>query len=71
MKSKNIGILVIVIGAIMIFYNGFNYITKEKVIDIGPIEINKETNHPIQWSPILGIVLLIGGLLLVVSDRKQ
>lgn len=71
MKSKNIGILVIVIGAIMIFYNGFNYITKEKVIDIGPIEINQETNHPIQWSPILGIVLLIGGLLLVVSDRKQ
>ena len=55
----------------MIFYNGFNYITKEKVIDIGPIEINKETNHPIQWSPILGIVLLIGGLLVVVSDRKQ
>ena len=71
MKSKNIGILVIVIGAIMIFYNGFNYITKEKVIDIGPIEINKETNHPIEWSPILGIALLIGGILVVVSDQKH
>tara|TARA_R110000868_G_scaffold108031_5_gene295176 strand:+ start:1953 stop:2165 length:213 start_codon:yes stop_codon:yes gene_type:complete len=70
MKSKNIGILIIVIGAIMIFYNGFNYITKEKVVDIGPIEINKETNHPVQWSPILGIVLLVGGVLLVVRDKK-
>ncbi|WP_367753616.1 hypothetical protein AB3G33_13760 [Flavobacterium sp. WC2421] len=70
MKSKNIGILIIVIGAIMIFYNGFNYITKEKVVDIGPIEINKETNHPVQWSPIVGIVLLVGGVLLVVRDKK-
>lgn len=70
MKSKNIGILIIVIGAIMIFYNGFNYITKEKVVDIGPIEINKETNHPVQWSPIIGIVLLVGGILLVVRDKK-
>ena len=70
MKSKNIGILIIIIGAIMIFYNGFNYITKEKVVDIGPIEINKETNHPVQWSPIVGIVLLVGGVLLVVRDKK-
>lgn len=71
MKSKNIGILIIVIGAIMIFYNGFNYITKEKVVDIGPIEINKETNHPVQWSPIAGIVLLVGGVLLVVRDKNK
>lgn len=70
MNSKNIGILIIVIGAIMIFYNGFNYITKEKVVDIGPIEINKETNHPVQWSPIVGIVLLVGGVVLVVQNKK-
>lgn len=70
MKSKNIGFLIIVIGAIMVFYNGFNYITKEKVVDIGPIEINKETNHPVQWSPIVGIVLLAGGVLLIIRDKK-
>ncbi|MBU2062746.1 MAG: hypothetical protein KKH44_12975, partial [Bacteroidetes bacterium] len=65
MKSRSIGIAIIVIGAIMVFYTGFNYVTKEKVVDIGPIEINKEENHPVQWSPIVGVALLVGGILLV------
>ncbi|MGO4822272.1 MULTISPECIES: hypothetical protein [unclassified Flavobacterium] len=71
MKTKTLGIAVIIIGAIMIFYTGFNYVTKEKVVDIGPIEINKEENHPVQWSPIIGVVLLVGGVLLVVTDKKK
>jgi uncharacterized membrane protein YdcZ (DUF606 family) len=71
MKTKTLGIAVIIIGAIMIFYTGFNYVTKEKVVDIGPIEINKEQNHPVQWSPIIGVVLLVGGVLLVVTDKKK
>jgi hypothetical protein len=34
-----------IIGAIMMFYTGFNYVTTEKIVDIGPIEINKQQNH--------------------------
>lgn len=70
MNAKNIGILLIVVGAIMVFYTGFNYVTTEKVVDIGPIEINKQENHPVKWSPIVGVVLLIGGVVLVVKDKK-
>ncbi|MBE0393325.1 hypothetical protein BJQ96_03189 [Flavobacterium sp. PL0002] len=55
----------------MVFYTGFNYVTKKKVVDIGPIEINKEENHPVQWSPVVGIVLVVGGILLVVADKKR
>ena len=71
MKSRSIGIAIIVIGAIMVFYTGFNYVTEEKVVDIGPIEINKEENHPVQWSPIVGVALLVGGILLVVADKRK
>ncbi|WP_339920732.1 hypothetical protein [uncultured Flavobacterium sp.] len=70
MNAKNIGILIIIIGAIMVFYTGFNYVTTEKVVDIGPIEINKQQSHPVQWSPILGVVLIMGGVVLVVKDKK-
>jgi len=70
MNAKNIGILLIVIGAIMVFYTGFNYVTTKKVVDIGPIEINKQENHPVQWSPIVGVVLIMGGVVLVVKDKK-
>ena len=71
MKSRSIGIAIIVIGAIMVFYTGFNYVTKERIVDIGPIEINKEENHPVQWSPIVGVALLVGGILLVVADKRK
>ncbi|TDE07180.1 hypothetical protein [Flavobacterium sandaracinum] len=71
MKSKSIGIILIILGTIMLFYNSFNFTTTEKVVDIGPIEINKEVNHPITWPPIIGIVLAVGGVVLLVAGINK
>ncbi|HAQ21382.1 MAG TPA: hypothetical protein DCR40_19460 [Prolixibacteraceae bacterium] len=68
---KKLGIVLAAIGLIMIIYTGFNFVTKEKVVDLGPIEINKETNHPVQWSPIVGVVLLVGGIVVFVTGKKS
>ena len=70
MKMKTLGIVLAAIGIIMMIYTGFNYVTKDKVVEVGPIEINKETNHPVQWSPIVGIVLLVGGIVVFASSKK-
>jgi hypothetical protein len=67
---KNLGIILLVVGALMMAITGFNYVTKEKVVDLGPLEINKERNHPIQWSPIVGGILFIGGIIALASRRK-
>ncbi|HQZ24765.1 MAG TPA: hypothetical protein PLD18_05645 [Flavobacterium sp.] len=72
MKTKTIGIALIVIGIVMTIYTGFNYVTTEKVVDLGPIQINKEENHPVQWAPIVGvIVIVIGGFLVVKGSSKK
>ena len=55
----------------MILYTGFNYVTIEKVVDLGPIKINAEKNHPIQWSLVIGLVLLVGGIMIVSSDKEK
>jgi hypothetical protein len=68
---KNLGIGLIVIGIVMMLITGFNYVTKEKVVDIGPLEVNKESKHPVQWSPIVGAALLIGGFLLVTTSKGK
>lgn len=70
MRLRPLGIVLSIIGLLMIIYTGFNYVTTEKVVDLGPIKIDAEKNHPVQWSPIVGIVLLIGGIVIVLSDRK-
>ena len=55
----------------MLIYTGFNYVTKEKVVDIGPIEINAEKNHTVKWPPIVGLVLIVGGIAIIALDRKK
>ncbi|MDD2307013.1 MAG: hypothetical protein PHP53_20080 [Prolixibacteraceae bacterium] len=70
MRLRTLGIILGIIGIVMIIYTGFNYVTTEKVVDLGPIKINAEKNHPVQWSPIVGIALLVGGIVIVLTDKK-
>lgn len=67
---KTLGIILIVIGGIMTVFTGFNIITKEEVVDVGPIEINKEEKTPIYWSPITGAILLVAGVVILVTSKK-
>lgn len=71
MKTRVTGIVLAIIGIVMIVYTGFNYVTTKKVIDMGPMHMNVDQNHLVQWSPILGIILLVGGILVVIIDRKR
>lgn len=67
---KNLGIVLVVLGIIMMLITGFNFVTKKKVVDLGPVEINKEENHPVQWSPIIGGILLVGGIVVIAVGKK-
>lgn len=68
---KKLGIVLLVIGVLLSVYSGFNFITKEKVIDIGDVQITADKTHTVVWSPILGVALLvIGGGLLLFGSKK-
>ena len=68
--KKTVGIVLIALGVLMMVYTGFNYVTKEKVVDIGPIEINAEKTHTVAWPPVVGILLIVGGIVVFVLDKK-
>ena len=71
MNTKYLGILLIAIGIIMMAYTGFNYVTRERVVDLGPVKIDANKEHTVQWSPIIGAVFLVGGILVLVMDKKR
>lgn len=70
MWTKSVGIVLIIIGITMMAYTGFTYMTTKKVVDIGDIRVNREVDHPVQWSPYAGAVLLAGGVLIVFAGKK-
>jgi uncharacterized membrane protein YidH (DUF202 family) len=66
-----IGIVITIIGILMIMYTGFNYATKEKVVDLGAMQISVEKNHPVKWSPTIGVILMIGGIIIIALDKRK
>lgn len=70
MTGKIIGIALIVMGVLMIIYTGVNFVTTENVLDVGPLQVNREKNHFLQWSPVVGVALILGGVVAMVVGRR-
>ena len=68
---KALGIVLAIIGIGMLIFNGFNYTKKEKVVDIGPVEINADKQKSVGWPTYAGALVLIAGIGLVILDRKK
>jgi uncharacterized membrane protein len=58
---KLAGIVILVVGLIMTLYTGFNYVTREKVLEIGSLEVTADRDHEVNWQPYAGIIVMIVG----------
>ena len=71
MNTKKIGIIIMVIGLVMTLYTGFNYVTREKVLDIGGIEISADKNHSVSWDSFIGVGIMVIGGVVFLSGKKN
>ena len=69
---KLIGVLLIVFGVVALAVGGIRYTTREKVLDLGPIEATTEKHQEIPLSPIVGLASIAGGIaILAVGSRTR
>lgn len=66
-----IGIVLIVLSIVSLAYQGITYTSREKVLDLGPIEATAEKQKTIPLPPIFGAIALIGGIALVFVGNKS
>ena len=67
-----VGIILLVVGFVMLAYGGYaTFTTKENVAKLGPLEINKQEEHPVPVGPIIGGICIVGGIILLVSGRRS
>ena len=69
--NRTIGIILIALGLVGLVLGGVSYTTKEKIIDIGPIEASRDKTHSIPLSPLAGAAALIGGIVLLAMGKKE
>jgi hypothetical protein len=65
------GIVLIVLGALALAYQGFSYTRHEHVMDVGPMHVTTETRDRIPIPPIFGGLALVGGIALLVAGGKK
>lgn len=66
-----LGVVLILFGLFSLITGGFNYTTREKVVDIGPIEATAETEKQVSIPPLVGGIALAAGVVLVMSGARR
>lgn len=59
------------IGLGLTIFTTITFFTREKVVDLGIVEITKNQPHNLNWSPFVGITILVIGAFLIILSRKK
>ncbi len=66
-----IAVLLIVLGILVLGYQGFTYVTREKVADVGPVQVTAERERTVLVPPLVGVAALVaGGAMLTLCGRR-
>lgn len=68
---KVVGIILIVGGILMLIFRGFSFTQQKKLVDIGPLEINKQEKKSVGWPLYAGGIALTAGVIILVADKKK
>jgi hypothetical protein len=68
---KILGIILIVAGILMFVFGNVTFTRKEKVVDAGPVEINKKEKHTIAWPNYAGGVIIAAGVVVLLASGRR
>jgi hypothetical protein len=65
------GVALIIVGALALAYQGINYTRHKDVVELGSIHVTTETQERIPVPPVLGGLLVAGGIVLLVMGARK
>ena len=65
------GVVLIILGALALTYQGIRYTTREKLLEVGPVKVTTSEKKTIPLPPVVGGLALVAGIALVLADRKR
>ena len=68
---KVIAVLLIVLGLVALAYGGITMTTRDKIVDLGPVEVTQEERHRLPLPPIVGGVAVAAGIIMLVAGARK
>lgn len=69
---KKAGFLIVILGILLTIFTTVTLFTREKVAKIGDVKIMVNKPHRLNWSPLVGVgVIICGGALFLLSRRRD
>jgi uncharacterized membrane protein HdeD (DUF308 family) len=68
---KIFGILLIIAGILLMVFRTAIVTKKEKIIDLGTIEVNKKEKQEVEWPLYAGAIVTIAGIVVLMSGNKR
>ncbi|MFO0844386.1 MAG: hypothetical protein U0797_18650 [Gemmataceae bacterium] len=66
-----IAILLIVFGVLALGYQGFTYVSRDKVVDAGPVQVTADREHTVWIPPVVGGVAVVAGLAMLAMGGRR
>lgn len=67
---KKAGIIILILGLVLTLVTTITFFTREKIVDMGEIQISANKRHNLNWSPFIGLaVMAVGGVLMLVPKK--
>ena len=67
---KALGIVLVILGIVGLVYGGITWTRKDKVVDVGPVEITADKTESIPLPPIAGGIMLAAGVVLLLKKPR-
>ena len=68
---KIVGILLIVAGVLMVLFGNVSFTKEKKVVDVGPVEINRKEKKTIDWPNYAGGLAIAAGAIIFIAGNKK
>ena len=65
------GIVLVVLGALALAYQGFSYTREKSVVDLGPIHATVDSKERVPLPPVVGGLALAAGVVLLLMGARK
>lgn len=68
---KKVGIVIMIVGLALTIFTAVTYFTRESIVEIGSLKISADVPHHLNWSPLLGIGVMVVGVVIYLLARRK